>query len=71
MIAHPIHLHSTMTDRLQIADLAKDGRILQTAREIATRVLENDPFLNKREHDPIKLYILEYQKKVKGWSKIS
>ena len=56
---------------LKIADLAKDGRILQTAREIALRVLEDDPFLNRREHDPIKLYMLEYQKKAKGWGKIS
>ena len=56
---------------LKIADLAKDGRILQTAREIAKRILENDPFLNKKEHDPIKFYLLEKTKKKMGWGKIS
>ncbi|MFK7934351.1 MAG: ATP-dependent DNA helicase RecG [Saprospiraceae bacterium] len=56
---------------LKIADLAKDGRILQAAREIAKRILEDDPFLNKKVHEPIKIYILNHTKMKKGWSRIS
>ncbi|MCB0634418.1 MAG: ATP-dependent DNA helicase RecG, partial [Lewinella sp.] len=37
-----------------IADLAKDGQILKTAREIAARILDDDPTLQRPEHHPIK-----------------
>lgn len=56
---------------LKIADLAKDGRILQAARKEATQILDEDPFLNKKVHDPIKIYILNNTKMRKGWSRIS
>ena len=55
----------------RIADLAKDGRILQTAREIATRILDDDPRLERTEHQSIKRYLEQYGKKLKGWSRIS
>lgn len=54
-----------------IADLAKDGKILKTAREIAARILEDDPKLERPEHHPIKWYLEKYGKKLKGWSRIS
>ncbi len=57
--------------QLRIADLAKDGRILQTAREIAKRVLENDPNLEKPMHANMKAYLEKYYKDKKGWSRIS
>ncbi len=56
---------------LRIADLATDGRILQTAREIALRVLDDDPPLERPEHQGLKGYLEKYAKQVKGWSRIS
>ncbi len=55
----------------RIADLARDGRILQTAREVAARILDDDPRLERPEHHPIKWYDEKFGKKLKGWSRIS
>ncbi len=55
----------------KIADLVKDGRILQTAREIAHRILDDDFHLERSEHLPIKKFMLTYAKKIKGWGRIS
>jgi len=56
---------------LLIADLARDGRILQTAREIALRILDDDPDLQRPEHQALKVYLEKYAKGRKGWSRIS
>ncbi len=56
---------------LRLADLAKDGRILQTAREIAARILDDDPALQRPEHLPLKNYLEENKKEAKVWSRIS
>ncbi|MEL7220083.1 MAG: helicase-related protein, partial [Bacteroidota bacterium] len=56
---------------LKIADLAKDGRILQTAREIAHRVLDDDPKLEKPHHKVLGKYVDQHFKHLKGWSRIS
>lgn len=56
---------------LRIADIAKDGRILQTAREMATRILEEDPKLEQPENNPIRLYLEKNKKLLRGWSRIS
>lgn len=55
----------------RIADLAKDGRILKIAREIAARILDDDPAFQRPEHHPIKWYLKKHGKKLKGWSRIS
>jgi len=55
----------------RIADLARDGRILQTAREVAARILDHDPKLEREEHQPILWYSEKHGKKLKGWSRIS
>ena len=55
----------------RIADLAKDGRILQTAREVAARILDDDPKFERQEHHPIVWYLDKHGKKLRGWSKIS
>ncbi len=57
--------------QFRIADLAQDGRILQTARELAMRVLDDDPALEQPHHHPIRWYYDKYSKKRKGWSYIS
>ncbi len=56
---------------LRIADLAQDGRILQTAREMAARLLDDDPSLERPEHAPVRKYMELMGRKVKGWSRIS
>ncbi len=56
---------------LRLADLAKDGKILKTAREIAMRILEDDPNWQRPEHQVIMKYLLRYGKQLKAWSRIS
>ena len=55
----------------RIADLAKDQRILQVAREIAARILDQDPTLSKPMHARLKNYMDTQGKRFKAWSKIS
>jgi len=55
----------------RIADLAKDGKILQTAREVAARILEKDPELSRADHARLKAYLAQHGKKLKLWSRIS
>jgi ATP-dependent DNA helicase RecG len=55
----------------RIAELAKDGRILQVARQSASEILDADPELMLPENTPLRLFMLEYAKKTKGWAKIS
>ncbi len=56
---------------LHIADLGRDGKILQTARELALRILEKDPELKH----PLNAALLEYMEKernrTKDWGRIS
>lgn len=56
---------------LLIADLGKDGKILQAARETAIRVLEDDPELQKAENRVIKIQVERTKKSAVNWSKIS
>lgn len=55
----------------RIADLSKDGRILQTAREIAARILDKDPSLENPLNQVMKKYLDSHGKKFKAWSLIS
>ena len=56
---------------LMIADLGKDGKILQAARETAIRLLEDDPELKKPENNVILAQVERTKKSVVNWSKIS
>lgn len=56
---------------LLIADLGRDGHILQLARERAIEVLENDPDLQQTENAVIKTQIASMRKSVMNWSRIS
>lgn len=56
---------------LLIADLGKDGKILQVAREAAMESLEHDPELKKPENQPIKSHLTSLRKSVVNWAKIS
>lgn len=55
---------------LRLADLAKDGRILQTARNLAKEIVAQDPLFEKPENLPLKRELLHAQKQ-RTFSKIS
>ncbi len=56
---------------LKIADLAKDGQLLQYVREIAEKFLEEDPEANKLENAVVWQQLKEMRKKNVNWSVIS
>jgi ATP-dependent DNA helicase RecG len=56
---------------LLIADLGKDGKLLQTARETAIQILEADPTLQKDENLVIKVQVEASTKTAVNWSRIS
>ena len=56
---------------LLIADLAKDGKILQIARQAAQQLISDDPNLEKKENQRIKTHIDSLKKTVVNWSRVS
>jgi len=56
---------------LVIADLAKDASILQTAREAAKIIIEDDLNLQKPENLPLRVYLQKSAKQENYWSRIS
>ena len=55
----------------KIADLAKDGKILQMARSAAEEVAESDPEFKKPEHAAIKQHLRQLASQQENWGKIS
>jgi ATP-dependent DNA helicase RecG len=56
---------------LLIADLGKDGKLLQKAREQAIELLEDDPNLTKPENEMIRIQVESMRKTAINWSRIS
>lgn len=56
---------------LHIANLAQDGIILQTARDISKQILERDPHLENSHNTIIAQRLTELNRKEINWSKIS
>jgi ATP-dependent DNA helicase RecG len=56
---------------LHIANLAKDGKILQMARDAALLVLEKDPLLNKPENGILQKQLIKLAQRKINWSMIS
>ena len=56
---------------LLIADLGKDGQILQKARELAIRLLEMDPEFKLPQNDPIRQHLASLKSSVVNWARIS
>jgi ATP-dependent DNA helicase RecG len=56
---------------LLIADLAKDGRILQESRVAAMEIIEKDPGLKLPEHENIARHIRSLPASAINWSRIS
>ena len=56
---------------LKIANLSKDGEILQLARNVANDILDNDPFLQKEENQLLLRNLLSSKDTSFDWSSIS
>ena len=56
---------------LHIANIAKDGKILQVARDTASEILKDDPKLKKDENKMIRNQLIKMQKDQFDWSFIS
>ncbi|MGB3616677.1 MAG: ATP-dependent DNA helicase RecG [Catalinimonas sp.] len=56
---------------LLIADLAKDGELLQQARADARTIIESDPRLEQPPHAAIRRHIDSLRKESANWSRIS
>ena len=56
---------------LKIANLGKDGEILQLARNVATDILDNDPFLQNEENKLLLQNLLTSKQTDFNWSSIS
>lgn len=56
---------------LKIANIAKDGQILQLARDIANEILDKDPELSLTENYVLNRQLQKIFKKKINWSLIS
>ncbi|MFV0398750.1 MAG: ATP-dependent DNA helicase RecG [Bacteroidales bacterium] len=56
---------------LKIANIAKDGRILETARQAAVDLVDSDPLLEKTEHDMLRRQLRKLFAKSVSWGEIS
>jgi ATP-dependent DNA helicase RecG len=56
---------------LKIANLGKDGEILQHARNIASDIIENDPTLSKPENNLFRLQLKRMKNAKFNWINIS
>ncbi len=56
---------------LRVANLARDGQMLQFVRTVASELLDEDPFLQRPEHSILKKQLQKMQKDSVDWKKIS
>jgi ATP-dependent DNA helicase RecG len=56
---------------LHIADLAKDQKILQEARNTAQEILDEDPLLNHPQYENLKRYMSASSRLRESWDRIS
>lgn len=56
---------------LKIANLAKDGQIIQLARNAAERLLDDDPVLSKPENNYFRAALAQMLSRTTDWSRIS
>jgi len=62
---------SGMAFDLKIADIARDGQIVQMARETAQKIIENDPLCEKNEYNMLWNRLKELRKTNINWGVIS
>ncbi|MBQ5456957.1 MAG: ATP-dependent DNA helicase RecG, partial [Prevotella sp.] len=56
---------------LKIADIARDGQIVQMARDEAQKIINNDPLCQKTEYEMLWRRLKELRKTNINWSAIS
>jgi ATP-dependent DNA helicase RecG len=56
---------------LKMANLARDGQILQYARDVAQEILDDDPLLEKAQNTPLKSQLNRLKNTPSDWSSIS
>lgn len=56
---------------LQLANLGRDGQLVQLARDTASFVLDADPELAAKDNYLLRLHMLELKKEHRDWSQIS
>jgi ATP-dependent DNA helicase RecG len=56
---------------LKLANLARDGQLVQLARDTATSVLDNDPYQNLPENQILWNRLNDLNQKNEDWSRIS
>jgi ATP-dependent DNA helicase RecG len=56
---------------LKIANIVKDGQILQYARDLALETLNDDPLLNKPDNMILQTYLLKAKSRQVNWGMIS
>jgi ATP-dependent DNA helicase RecG len=56
---------------MKIANLAKDGQLIQLARNNAEEVLDDDPALEKNSNIPLKKNLIRTRREILDWSIIS
>ncbi len=62
---------SGMAFDLKIADIARDGQLVQMARDEAQRIIDNDPKLQQPQHQILVDRLQQLRKDAIDWSKIS
>ena len=62
---------SGMAFDLKIADIARDGQLVQMARDEAQRIIDADPMLEQQQHQMLLLRLKQLRKNAIDWSKIS
>lgn len=55
----------------KLLNISQDRIIMDTAREIAVRIMENDPQLKRDIHENIRFEVVRLNKKYKDWARIS
>ncbi len=55
---------------LNLANLATDGRILQTARQVVSDILKEDPLLELEKNKPLRDYVEKHKKRILGLSMV-
>ena len=56
---------------LKLANLGRDGQLVQLARDTASFVLDADPELSQKENALLRHHLLELKKEQRDWSQIS
>jgi ATP-dependent DNA helicase RecG len=62
---------SGMAFDLKIADIARDGQLVQMARDEAQRIIDADPMLEQPQHQMLLTRLKQLRKSAIDWSKIS